>query len=55
MEGVHEFVLFKEPEAAVEVYDLGVGVDDVLQAVSFGGWVWFGVAQCLVEQACVLA
>lgn len=48
-------MLLEESEAALEVSDLGVGGDDVLEAVGLGVRVGLGRAQRLVKQARVLA
>jgi len=50
VEGEHEFVFLEEPKAALEVDDVGVGVDDVLESVGLGVFVRFGRAQSFIEE-----
>lgn len=47
-------MLLKQAQTALEVDDVGVGVDDVLQPVGLAVFVGFAGAQCFVEYLHIL-
>jgi len=50
VEREHQFVLLEQAQTALELHDVGVGVDDVFEPVGLAVFVRLAGAQGLVEQ-----